>query len=165
MGAPVSGEATWRRSRIALSVAAPAAGADWTLTVPAGHVYQLLSVFATLVTSAVAATRIARLLLGDGDSTFLDVPPFASQITTLTRRYAWIPAGQAYATGLGILSPLPDVELQAGWTLGTTTDAIDITDQWSAIRVNVIDLWERRGPIGLNAEPEARVAVVVPGPS
>lgn len=159
MGGRVSGESAWRRSRIAVPVASPAAGADWTLTVPAGHLYQLLAVFATLTTSAVAATRIARLTLSDGVRTLADVPPISSQITTLVRRYLWLPAGQAYATGLGILSPLPDLTLAAGWTVGTTTDAIDAGDQWSGIFVHVLDVTARRGKLDLSEYPDWLVEV------
>lgn len=160
MVAPTSGEASWRRSRIVIPGVSPAAGADWTVTVPAGHIYQLLAVFATLVTSAAAATRIARLLFTDGDSTFLELPPFTSQIASLTRRYAWIPAGQAYSTGLGILSPLPELTLMAGWTIGTATDVVDVGDQWGTIKVAVIDTTVKGGKLDLRSFPDFHVALV-----
>lgn len=164
MGSSVSGESAWRRSRIALPVASPAVGADWTLTVPAGHLYRLLAVYATLVTAAVAATRVARLAFTDGVRTILDVPPFSTQITTLTRRYTWLPVGQAYATGLGILSPIPEIDLQAGWTVGTITDAIDPGDQWSGVVLHLLDTTARRGRLDLNARPDLLVEIVAAGP-
>ena len=76
MGGRISGEALWRRVRRLVPVTSPAAGADWLTTVPAGHVYDLVSVQEQLVTSAVAGTRNARLQVNDGVATFLDLAAF-----------------------------------------------------------------------------------------
>lgn len=160
MAGRISGEGTWRRTRIVVPVTAPAAGADWSIAVPAGHLWHILAVLATLTTSGVAATRIARLIMGDGNATFADVPPFASQITALTRRYLWVPSGQGYATGLGILSPLPEAPMGTGWTIGTTTDAIDAGDQWTSIKLTVIDTTIRDGAIDLDELPDFLVSIV-----
>jgi hypothetical protein len=94
----------------------------------------------------VVATRVARLTLGNGDATFLDLAPSATQVASLTRRYAWLANVPGYATGNGIVSGLPELDLEAGWTLASTTDAIDVGDAWSAISVLVVDTWVRHGP-------------------
>lgn len=160
MTSEISGVAPWRRSRIVLPVAAPAAGADWTLIVPAGHLYRVLSVYAQLVTSAVVNTRVARLALGDGVRTFLDLPPAASQAASLTRRYAWAPGVSGSSQGTGVESYLPDVTLSAGWTIGSVTDLIDVGDTWTGILLNVIDTTARDGSISIDSIPDLVVEVV-----
>lgn len=165
MPVEVSGESVWRRSRITVAIPSPAAGADWSFAIPSGHVYRLLSVYAQLVTSAAVATRVARLAFTDGDRTFLDVPPFATQAASLTRRYAWAVSPAATAQGTGILSSLPEVELQAGWTIASVTDLIDVADQWSGIVLNVIDTTVRGGVRDLSAIPDLLVEVLPAGPN
>ena len=164
MSAPLSAESAWRRSRIAALVAQPAAGADWSLAIPSGHVYRLLAVMATLVTSAAVATRIPRLVVSDGNTRLIDVPPFATQAASLTRRYLYLPQCSAFATGNGVLSPLPDISLQAAWTIGTLTDAIDAADQWSSIVLHVIDTTVRAGAVDLDGLPDLIVEIVEAGP-
>lgn len=164
MAVPVSGETTWRRSRIVVPVATPAAGADWSLTVPAGHVYHLVSLYGQLVTSAAVATRIPRLSFTDGDSVFLDLPPFASQVASLTRRYAWAPAVSGTALGNSILSYLPDLDLPAGWTIASVTDLIDAADAWTSVKLLVRDLTVRGGANDLDAMPDLLVSLVDAGP-
>jgi hypothetical protein len=164
MGSSASGESAWRRSRTVVAVGSPAAGAEWSVTVPAGHLWRIESVQAQLVTSAVVATRVARLAWGDGVAPYFTLPPAASQLTTLTRLYAWHPNAMAVAVGTGILSCLLDADLPAGWTLASSTEAIDGGDQWSAIRLRVLDTTVRRGRLDLNDTPDLFVEVVSPGP-
>lgn len=164
MGHGISGESTWRRSRIVVPVASPAAGSDWSLVVPSGHVYRLLAVAAQLVTSAVVATRSVRLNVSDGVRTFLSVPPGATQAASLTRLYSWLPSVGFGAFGLAIGSNLPDLDLAAGWSIGTTTEAVDVGDQWSAVFVHVMDVTTRQGAIELDGVPDMIVSLVDPGP-
>lgn len=161
----LSGQAPWRRSRVVQLVPAPAAGADWTLTVPAGHLFRLRSILATLTTSAAVANRVARLQFGNGDATFLDLPPAAVQAASLGIRYAWVPGPQAIVVGTGALQFMPAMDLDTAWTVGTKTDLIDVADQWSAISALVDDVTVRRGALDLNALPDLLVQVVEPGPT
>lgn len=163
MGEPYSAESPWRRSRTAVTVTPPAAGADWSLPVPAGHLYVLRSAFGILTTSAAVANRTARLILGDGTATFLEVPPFAVQAASIVGRYSWLGADVAYALAPAQGLPLPPITLQAGWTVGTSTGLIDVGDQWSGIRLNLIDVTVRGGDNDLNAYPDIVVEVVGPG--
>ncbi|HTX52520.1 MAG TPA: hypothetical protein VMD08_03880 [Candidatus Baltobacteraceae bacterium] len=160
MGGEISGETPWRRSRQTLRPVSPAAGADWSVTVPAGHIYRLRSVLATLVTSAAVATRIARLTLNDGNGVFVDVPPFGTQAAGLTRRYLWLPSPAAVAQGNGILSSLPEFDLMAGWSLSTVTDAIDVADQWSAVAIGILDVTAKGGDVNLEEFPELFIQLV-----
>lgn len=158
----VSGEALWRRTRITVPVPQPAAGAGWTFVVPAGHVYHLHSVLATLQTSAAVANRSARIQLGDGVRTFLDLPPAAVQPASVTWVYAWTESPPALQIGTGVSSHLPHTAMPAGWTVGTLTNFLDVADQWSGIVLGVTDVWSRRGDIDLDAMPELVVQLVEP---
>lgn len=160
MGRSYSGETAWRRSRIVVPVASPAAGSDWSLTVPAGHVYRLVSIYGELVTSAAVATRVPFLTVSDGVSAFLKVPPFASQVASLTRRYAWFPESGGDATGLGIASPFPGLALVAGWSLAAATDLLDVADQWSSVRVCVEDTTVQDGSVDIDGLPDLLVEIV-----
>lgn len=166
MGGRFSGETTWRRSRCAVPVVSPAAGADWSLVVPAGHVYRLRSVYAQLVTSAVVATRVADLIVKSGERTVLILPPFASQAASLTRQYAWFPEAGGDTTGNGVSTSIPGLDLPAGWSLGSSTALIDVADAWSGIMLLVDDLTVTGGPENLDEAPDMVVALgaVLPGP-
>lgn len=165
MGNPVSGETSWRRSRIVVPVASPAAGSDWSITVPGGHVWTPRAVFGQLATSAVVATRSVRLTLTDGVRTFLSTPPTATQAASLSRLYSWLIQSGTVANGLGILSVLLDWPLQAGWTIGTTTEAIDVGDAWTGVFLLVEDTTTRGGELDFTDTPDFLVRVVEPGPS
>lgn len=156
----ISGEDRWRRSRIVVSVPSPAAGADWSLAVPGGHTYQILTIAATLTTSAAVATRASRLLFGDGTASFLDLPASATQVASLARKYAWWPTAEPVAVGNAIEAAIPPLTLPAGWTVASATDLIDVADQWSGIKLAVIDTWARWGTIELDALPDILVGIV-----
>lgn len=158
-----SGESPYRRSRIVVPVASPAAGADWTVAVPAGHLWEPVAVSATLVTSAAVATRVARLLFSDGNFTFADCPPFATQAASLTRRYLWLVSPTGVAQGAGVLSSMPDLCAMAGWAIRTTTDLIDAADQWSAIMLHVRDITTRGGDANLDDYPDMIMELVGAG--
>lgn len=161
MDAPeYSGERPYRRSRVVIRPAAPAAGSDWSLTVPAGHLYHIVSVYASLVTSIAAATRVPNIVIGDGVGEFLRLPPFTSQLASLTRNYAWFAEAAGDTTGLGIATPIPELTLLPGWTVGVATDAIDVGDAWGNVRVHVVDTMFKGGPIDIDEAPELIVRMV-----
>lgn len=164
VGQATSGESVWRRSRIVLRPAAPAAGADWLVTVPAGHLYRIRSIAAILTTSAAVANRQANLAIGDGESTFITVPANAVQAASLAWTYGWWPLAVALQTGLALEAPLPDLQLMAGWTIGSAVGAIDVADAWTNIRLLIEDTTVRHGPLGLNEIPDILAELVEAGP-
>lgn len=165
MGGRYSGESAWRRSRIVLPVASPAAGADWSLVVPAGHLYQLHSVFAILTTSAVVANRLPRLAVSDGVASFLELPAAAVQAASAVVRYSWAGEASSFVAGGSALGALVPLDLIAGWFLGPLTSLIDVGDQWSGIRVYVTDVTVRGGEADIGAVPDLVVEVAAPAPS
>lgn len=156
----VSGERPYRRSRIVVRPAAPAAGSDWSLSCPAGHLYRILSIYGVLTTSAVVATRVVNLSLSDGIAEFLRIPAQGSQAASLANRYSWFPESAGDATGLGVNSPMPEVTLMPGWSVSAKTDLIDAGDAWSALAFYVVDTMTLRGPVDIDALPEMVIQLI-----
>lgn len=119
-----------------VQIANPAAGADWSVTVPGGRLWRPLGITAKLVTSAVAGTRSPALKLTDQTNTLVELAPFSTQATGLTVLYSWsngsVSGAGSSATGV-ITTALPDWVLPAGYVIGPTTAAIDTGDQWSQV--------------------------------
>lgn len=160
MGGFTSGEATWRRSRLAIPVPTPGAGAEWSLVVPAGYVWRVLAVAGTLTTSATVATREARLTLADATGVVLSLGVAATQAAGLATRYAWT-AGGGYAAGSSAGGTLPpDLSLEAGWTLASSTVNLDAGDAWSAVSLLVVQTTFVRGAVSAGELPELYVGVV-----
>lgn len=160
MGGFVSGESTWRRSRLAVPVGPPAAGADWSIAVPAGYVWRVEAVYGVLATSAAAGTREARLTLADATGVILSLGPAATQAASLTSRYAWTQGG-GYAAGASIGGALPpDLALDPGWTLASSTVGLDVADAWSSVRLLVLQTTFTRGAVEAGELPELYVGIV-----
>lgn len=163
-GARISGERPWRRSRLVELGADPAAGVDWSVTVPAGQVWEVISAYASLVTDATVANRAARLVVGDGTSTVLSIAPAGLQVASTTIRYAWLVAGVAYVTGSGQVAALPRLVLAPGWTIGTATEGLVVGDNWSAPRLLVIETTVKGGAVDFGELPDLLVELAGPGP-
>ena len=163
MGRYISGERPTRRVRVVAAAATPAAGADWSLTVPAGHLYELLSVYASLVTDANVATRSVSLVLTDGQATYLVLAAPGTQAASLTWGYAWTQHGNAYAGADGIVSGIPRLLLEPGWTIAASTASKQAGDQWGTPRLLVLDTLIERGRVEVGQLPELLVEVVNPG--
>lgn len=151
----ISGEAPWRRSRVVQGVPSPAAGADWSTAVPAGHLWQPFSVTAQLLTSAAVANRQAVLVLGDGTNVYAYLTAPAVQAAGATVIYTWCDVDTFVALGARQVAALPAVAIPPGWTIGVATALLDVGDQWSAIRLGLIDTTERWGRLDLAGDPDA----------
>lgn len=160
MGGPFSGETIWRRSRRIVTLAAPAAGADWQTIVPGGHIYVVRGVLVSLVTAVAAANRLPRLLYSDGTTTFLDIAAASTQAASLTQGYTWWSDSHTYAVGQRDVMQIPEVHLPAGHTIGTTTDNLQAADQYGAVTLYVHDLTARWGEVNLDDLPDFLVGVV-----
>lgn len=111
----------------------PAAGAELSVTVPAGERWELVSVQASLVTSAVAANRRVVLTVDNGTTVYARIPVGATQAASLTYVYGFI-AGLGYANGsvldLNVTTGVPPMILEAGYRIRTATVNIDAGDNW-----------------------------------
>lgn len=124
----------------AIPVPTPAAGSDWSLTVPAGVIWQVLSVRAQLVTDAVVATRVPSLDFVTADGTIVVRHPVDStKVASVSAFFDWMVGYGDHINEGGVvgLSMIADFPLLAGWAVKTTTFAIDAGDQWSGITVAV----------------------------
>lgn len=164
MTARLSGERPWRRSLYTSPVANPAAGADWTATVPGGHVWQLLAVRARLTTSAAVANRQPDLILTDGALEIARVPPVAVQAAGGARVYTWADVDFGLQLGSTALGPLPAIRLASAWSVGTATALIDAADQWDQVRLLLVDTMIQGGALDLADVPDSLVEVLtIPG--
>jgi len=131
--------AGWSQS---LQVGNPAAGADWSTTVPTHQRWRLQSIVATLVTAVAVANRIPTFIIDDGVNILWQVDAIVAEVASTTKVYALAP-GQTAAAGAGntVSLPLPGPQfLTPGWRVRASTAAIQAADQWSAISLN-IETW------------------------
>lgn len=121
----------------ASTVANPAAGADWTYTVPAGVQQTLISVRAVLTTGASALTApvILRITSPTGQI-IADVSALATQGAGVAVTYVWMAGAQSTSsTNFQQMSLPTGLRLLPGSTIQTISGGIVATDQWSAITI------------------------------
>lgn len=117
----------------------PAAGAEVSETVPGGVEWIVRSVAVALVTSAAAGTRRPALVFDDGAGNTVGHSVIASGVGAgVSLTIAWS-AGVQVQTGNVIYSaPLvQEVRLRSGWRILTSTNAIDVGDDYGAPRMLV----------------------------
>jgi hypothetical protein len=123
----------------------PAANTEWSELVPAGKVWQLLSLTAVLVTDANAANRYVAFGIGaDGTSgsmlwTGLDTPQTASKTVYWSAAPAASPVSSP-VNDLLMICPLPgEVILPAGAILESYTTNRQAGDNWGIPKFTVIE--------------------------
>lgn len=119
-----------------VAVTNPAAGADFSFTVPTGERLRLRSLTATLTTAVAVANRQPVLNITDGTSILFSIVPTVVQTASLAVRYSWgamLGVEVVGNGGLFVAEPLPDVLLEPGFKVTSVTGAIAAADQWSAI--------------------------------
>ena len=112
----------------------PAAGADWTYTLPAPA--RLTSLQAYLDTAA--ATRIPYLALQTSPGVYTAFIPMTNNVALAAGNpsFCMFPAAAIIlgtATNATYTAPLPDLLLAAGAIIGSFTKALAISDQWNSI--------------------------------
>lgn len=117
----------------------PAAGADWVVTVPTNSRWRILSIFAVLVTSAVAGNRNLAIAFTVGgfaaglNPATVSIPP--SQVAQIT--FDSTAPLTAIVPGFWHVS-IPDGELQTGGSIIVSeTFGLDVADQWHAPQLYV----------------------------
>lgn len=123
-----------------ITVGNPAAGADFTSTVPTQAKWIVRHFSALLTTSAAAGARNARLFIDFGVAPVLElIPSQADQAASLATQYsigAAAVAGSAAALANTWAATSPLVMLGT-YRIGTSTAGILAGDQWSNIRITV----------------------------
>jgi hypothetical protein len=134
---PLDGPGNFR----SIQVASPAAGAEFSQTVPTNARWELVSVQAQLVTAVGGGNRLARLIIDDGANNLVVVPALSAQAASLTVGYSWGQGqgGPVIANDTAFFSgPFPnDAYLPASSRVRSSTNGIAGGDQWSAINMMV----------------------------
>ena len=122
-----------------ISVSDPAAGAEWTHTVPAGVRWRFNSLHCRFVTSGTAATRRSHVEITDGTDRLMIAPPGRTQAASLTHSYV---APHNFVTvdattGVNPYGIVFGLILLAGWDIFSVTTNIQAGDQYSLIRLVV----------------------------
>lgn len=112
----------------------PAAGAEWSETVPTNARWRLINVRAALVTDATVANRIPAITIDDGTTIVFAMPSHANQAASLTFTYhGFAAATNGFASGLTIAVPIPpDLVILPGWRVRSVTSALQAGDNWGA---------------------------------
>lgn len=130
--------------RRALRVPTPAAGTDWSVTVPAGVQWNVRAGVGTLTTAAVAGSRYAGASVTvDGVATWQANLP-AGQAESLAYVYtlaATVSAAVTTVAASGLIVPLPNLWLPEGTAIGSSTIGLLAGDQWSAIALTVEEVY------------------------
>jgi hypothetical protein len=153
MPGAISEERPWRRSRIVVPVAQPAVATDWSVPVPAGHVWHLLAVQALLTADANAANRVPVLQLSDEGLVVVSIPVAANITANQAITVCWALGSTSLAFGSNQALPLPSVDLEPGGSVAVSTAAKQAGDQWSAVRLWVLDTTVRGAPADLAELP------------
>jgi len=120
----------------------PAAGADYTITVPAGKYWRIVSHTAQLVTDANVAARNYKFIIDDGTTPVFETGGSGTgQAATSTCQYTVSPLAvmEAVSPASAVFKnfAIPEMVLAPGWRLRVLTGAIQVGDQWSNIRTLV----------------------------
>ena len=141
--------AAWRRI---ITIPTPAAGADVTIPVPQAKAWQLLNVAATLTASATAGNRHPLLsILDAGGVAWYRNGKTANVTANTTANLYWAAGvtGETVAPAGDTILPLTDPTYLLPGESITITGHTDAADQWSALRVvvletNIGDEWAQR---------------------
>lgn len=121
-------------------IAAPAAGAEWSQTVPGGEVWRPVAVVMTLVTDANVAARRPRLVYDDGTTQLVRVQTAQGPGATQAFTYSFavgLGYSQAGGTAQDESTGIPDIPLQGGWRIRSSTVNLQVGDQYSVITLLV----------------------------
>lgn len=121
-------------ARLTITGSVPAAGADIVQTVPTNARWKVVSLRASLTSSAAAGNRNVTAFLGAAGSTYFRGPSNLNQIAGTTQAYSASPltiSGLQLA-GDAQLPFAPDAYLLAGDQFGTSTTGLLAGDQWAA---------------------------------
>lgn len=163
MAPRISGEAPFRRSRVAQFGTDPAAGALPSITVPAGHVWRVVSGYLQLVTSIAVANRLVRLQWTDGNAVLGYAVAPAVQAASLTNTYAFAEFGPQQSTGTRQNIALPELVLPPGAVISVAVDNLDAADDLTGFTLWTVDTWFHSGDIDWSAYDAGAIMVMGDG--
>jgi hypothetical protein len=113
----------------------PAAGQEFSVTVPTGEVWEVLSLEATLVTNATAASRYVQIIIDNGTTEFARVGSPVAQAASQTILYTASPlvgAMPSSAPSNAMVMNLPVQLLLPGYRVRSVTASLQTGDNWGA---------------------------------
>ena len=122
---------------VSLTVANPAAGANFSQTVTAGQVWEVFAIRALLTTSATVAARSFSIVFDDGANFNFRHEAAVSQAASLVYAYNCNPVGVLW-TPIALntyLVPIPPVMLPAGSRIRSIVNNIQVGDQFSEVEI------------------------------
>jgi hypothetical protein len=127
-----------RTNRFAARQVSPAAGADISITVPNGVLWDVNSLTALFTAGAGVANRLVAFVVKNQDGQIVYQYQMATALTanqtcTFTFSEDFNSTPPAQGNGLNLLCPAPKPWFLPGWSFGTVTAAIAAADQWSAV--------------------------------
>lgn len=134
---PAGGPLTGAGQTAASTVSNPAAGVDWTYTIPVGLQQTLISVRAVLTTSAAVANRFPVLRITSPTGQILaDVSALAAVTAGSTVIFVWMAGAPANNVNNVQQMSLPSgLRLMGGSSIQVLTSGLQAGDQWSAISI------------------------------
>lgn len=134
--APAALAALASKAMRSIAVTTPAAGAQWSYTVPAGEVVSLAAIRATLTTDATVANRVPGIEIVNAAGTVVYSQTTAITVpASTTRTLVFAPTAESSAPANGVaLTTIPDdFILNAGWIVRSTLTAGAAGDAYTAI--------------------------------
>lgn len=129
----------------------PAAGAEFSVTVPAGAFWVFHALRVNFVADANPATRQVRIIFDDGTNEVLTIAQSSAITAGVT---GWISAGAFADRGAQVLTgsgatlyhiPVPPaLPLGPGYRIRSSTDAIQVGDDFGAPRL-LVEQWAVEG--------------------
>lgn len=111
----------------------PAAGVEWSQTVPTGESWQINAIRYTLTTSAVVANRLTSITFDNGSTVFARIPSTQTEPASTVNTYtASVDIASSGLLGTEVLISLPRIILPSGYRISSLTTAIDVGDDYSA---------------------------------
>lgn len=135
-------DVAYQGALLTLVVPTPAAGSDWSLTVPPSKRWILQSVIGTLTTDANAANRRVILTAQQNGVSFMEIPTSQDLAANGVADIAFAPhLPSVIATPVlrPQTQPCNPINLRQGDTLSYVTNALQVGDQWTDVRVQVLE--------------------------
>lgn len=149
-----------------VNVKNPAAGADWSVTVPAGVQWKVIGGAANFTTSATVDSRHPFMIV-KWDGYRLSTAGTVVSIAASSGLTLGITSDPAVAYAIGVAQEvgltLPNLYFPDGTTIGTNTASLQAGDQWSSIALWVEEVYVTDAQLSedarLHAELERDIAI------
>jgi hypothetical protein len=141
-GSPVVSAVAGAGARRVVAGADPAAGVEWSITVPTDARWRFIALRVLLVNDATVASRVPVFVFDDGANEFYNVAAQIALVASQTGSYS-IGGGQGSAQSVGTSMTLPapqDFYLGAGFRIRSNTSNLQAGDNWTAPQA-LIEEW------------------------